>query len=80
MEDIVTDIVDLQNGRRPLTEPRVEHRLEPRRGRDEDELVRIKYAILDPERDVAEFRIVDEFRVDPGLWLAAGFWRLDGLD
>ena len=80
LENVVTDIVDLENWWRSLAEPRVEHRLEPRRGRDEDEFVRVEYSILDSEGNVAQFRIVDEFRINPGLRLASGFRRLDGLD
>ena len=42
--------------------------------------MRIKDSIFDPEGDVAQFRIVDELRVDPRLRLAPGFRRVDGLD
>ena len=35
---------------------------------------------LDPERDVAQLRVVDELGVDARLGFEARLWRLDAVD
>ena len=64
LEDVVADVVDLDDGRVALAELGVEHALEARRGRDEDDLVRVEDAALDAELHVAQLGIVDELGVD----------------
>ena len=80
MKDVISNVVDLQDGRRTFTEPRVEHRLKPRRGRHEHQLVRVKYPALDAERHVAQLRIVDELWVDSRLGLEPGLWGFYAID
>ena len=64
LENIVANIVDLDYRWISLAEFRVEHALEARRGRYENDLVRIKDASFDPELDITQFGIVDKFRID----------------
>ena len=64
LEDIVANVVNLNNWRVAFAEFRVEHAIEARRRRDQDDLVRVEDASFHSELDVTQFGIVNEFRID----------------
>jgi len=64
LENIVSDVVDLDNGRAALAEFRAEHGLEAWAGSDEDDFVRVEEPALDPEAHIAQLLVVDKLWVD----------------
>lgn len=64
LEDVVSDIIDLDDRRAALTEFGAEHRLESRAGGDQNNFVSVKEPALDSEAHVAQLLVVDELGVD----------------